>query len=167
MTLGFLCLNTQAYAHSVKADMYHLTIDDDGKFVGTIVFENTQNGIFVQENFKNLPTGKHGIHIHENGRCDLTYVDGKPVLGGAAGGHFDPQKTTKHAGPNGNGHKGDLPVLTVKPDGTATDSFFLKGLSTDDIKGRSVIIHAGGDNYRDTPQPLGGGGNRIACGIIK
>ncbi|WP_324128836.1 superoxide dismutase family protein, partial [Acinetobacter baumannii] len=29
------------------------------------------------------------------------------------------------------------------------------------------MIHAGGDNYSDSPQPLGGGGARIACGVIK
>jgi superoxide dismutase, Cu-Zn family len=28
------------------------------------------------------------------------------------------------------------------------------------------MIHAGGDNYADQPQPLGGGGARIACGVI-
>ena len=29
-----------------------------------------------------------------------------------------------------------------------------------------TMIHAGGDNYSDEPQPLGGGGGRIACGVI-
>ncbi|SSP59941.1 Cu/Zn superoxide dismutase [Acinetobacter baumannii] len=29
------------------------------------------------------------------------------------------------------------------------------------------MIHAGGDNYSDSPLPLGGGGARIACGVIK
>jgi Cu-Zn family superoxide dismutase len=29
------------------------------------------------------------------------------------------------------------------------------------------MIHAGGDNYADQPKPLGGGGERIACGVIQ
>jgi Cu-Zn family superoxide dismutase len=29
------------------------------------------------------------------------------------------------------------------------------------------MVHAGGDNFADHPQPLGGGGPRIACGVIK
>jgi Cu-Zn family superoxide dismutase len=29
------------------------------------------------------------------------------------------------------------------------------------------MVHAGGDNYDDTPAPLGGGAGRIACGIVK
>ncbi|MEW3177732.1 superoxide dismutase family protein, partial [Escherichia coli] len=31
---------------------------------------------------------------------------------------------------------------------------------------RSLMLHAGGDNHDDHPEPLGGGGARIACGII-
>lgn len=29
------------------------------------------------------------------------------------------------------------------------------------------MIHAGGDNYADQPAPLGGGGPRLACGVIE
>jgi Cu-Zn family superoxide dismutase len=29
------------------------------------------------------------------------------------------------------------------------------------------MIHAGGDNYSDHPKRLGGGGARIACGVVK
>jgi Cu-Zn family superoxide dismutase len=40
-------------------------------------------------------------------------------------------------------------------------------LKVADLKGKSLMIHAGGDNYSDTPEVLGGGGARIACGAIK
>ena len=36
-----------------------------------------------------------------------------------------------------------------------------------DLKGRALMIHAGGDNYADQPAPLGGGGVRWACGVIQ
>jgi Cu-Zn family superoxide dismutase len=29
------------------------------------------------------------------------------------------------------------------------------------------MIHESGDNYSDTPKKLGGGGGRIACGVVK
>jgi len=29
------------------------------------------------------------------------------------------------------------------------------------------MIHAGSDNYADEPKPLGGGGSRVACGVIE
>ena len=33
-----------------------------------------------------------------------------------------------------------------------------------DLKGRALMVHAGGDNHADHPAPLGGGGARVACG---
>ncbi|MRR17699.1 MAG: superoxide dismutase [Cu-Zn] SodC1, partial [Deltaproteobacteria bacterium] len=31
----------------------------------------------------------------------------------------------------------------------------------------SLMIHVGGDNYSDVPEKLGGGGGRLACGVVK
>lgn len=28
------------------------------------------------------------------------------------------------------------------------------------------MVHEGGDNYSDDPKPLGGGGARVACGVV-
>jgi Cu/Zn superoxide dismutase len=39
--------------------------------------------------------------------------------------------------------------------------------SVDLLIGRAIVIHSGGDNYSDNPEKLGGGKNRIACGVIK
>jgi len=36
-----------------------------------------------------------------------------------------------------------------------------------DLPGRSLMVHAGGDNHADHPAPLGGGGARVACGVIQ
>jgi Cu-Zn family superoxide dismutase len=35
-----------------------------------------------------------------------------------------------------------------------------------DLKGRSIVIHANGDNHSDLPNKFGGGGARVACGVI-
>lgn len=113
-----------------------------------------------------LPVGPHGFHVHEIGKCDPKEKDGKIEPAGAAGGHYDPQGTGKHAGPDKGGHKGDLPVLDITEDGMQQRSaFVVRGLTLAEIRGRSLIIHAGGDTYSDEP-PMGGGGARIACGII-
>lgn len=32
---------------------------------------------------------------------------------------------------------------------------------------RSLMVHADGNNYSDEPEPLGGGGTHIACGVIE
>ena len=66
------------------------------------------------------------------------------------------------------GHLGDLPVLDVAPDGTATQTLTAPRIkSIDVLKGRSLIIHIGGDNYSDSPSLLGGGGGRLACGLVE
>lgn len=85
----------------------------------------------------------------------------------AAGGHYDPAGTGKHEGYEGQGHIGDLPVLTVAADGNASTDVAAPRLKMSDVKSRSLMIHAGGDNYSDLPAPLGGGGARIACGVVK
>lgn len=83
----------------------------------------------------------------------------------SAGGHFDPGTTNTHRGPYGEGHLGDLPVLAADSNGEANVTLLAPRLTTKDIKGHTIMIHAGGDNYSDTP-PLGGGGTRIGCGKI-
>ncbi len=89
------------------------------------------------------------------------------MAGLAAGGHFDPAGTAKHLGPAGAGHKGDMPVLSVDPDGKASTAVVAPHLKVADAQGHAIVIHAGGDNYSDQPAPLGGGGARIACGVVK
>ena len=76
--------------------------------------------------------------------------------------------TGRHRGPHGEGHLGDLPYLSVDANGTDHDTLFAPRLTeVSRLKGHSVVIHAGGDNYSDKPEPLGGGGRRIACGVIR
>jgi Cu-Zn family superoxide dismutase len=90
------------------------------------------------------------------------------IPGGAAGSHLDPDHTGKHEGPSGAGHLGDLPVLDVQADGTANQTLTAPRLKNVDVlKGRALMIHAGGDNYADAPAQLGGGGGRFACGVIE
>ena len=78
-----------------------------------------------------------------------------------------PHQTAKHEGPEGMGHTGDLPVLVVNNDGKATEAVVAPRLKKlDDVKGKALMIHVGGDNMSDQPKPLGGGGARYACGVI-
>jgi Cu-Zn family superoxide dismutase len=57
-------------------------------------------------------------------------------------------------------------VLLVDANGNTPMAMFAPRLQVPDLVGRSVIVHAGGDNYADEPSPLGGGGARVACGVI-
>jgi Cu-Zn family superoxide dismutase len=108
--------------------------------------------------------------VHEKGDCGAGMKGGKPVAGLAAGGHYDPAKTGKHLGPSGDGHLGDLPAIYVEIDEDGfkpvTHTLVAPRLKIADVLGKALIIHADGDNYRDTPLPLGGGGARVACGVV-
>lgn len=117
-----------------------------------------------------LPDGTHGFHVHENGDCGPGMKDGKPVAGLAAGGHYDPTKTGKHLGPSGDGHLGDLPAIYVEIDEDGfkpvVHTLVAPRLKIADVLGKALVIHEDGDNYRDEPLPLGGGGARVACGVV-
>ena len=154
-------------AKSVKVTMNTVTADGVGKSIGTITIKEGKDGVTLEPKLKGLTPGEHGFHIHEKPSCDPADKDGKKTAAQAAGGHFDPDTTKAHKGPGGGGHKGDLPKLVVSDKGEAKDKIEVKGLTLADFDGKSLMIHEGGDNYSDTPKPLGGGGARIACGVVK
>ena len=102
--------------------------------------------------------------MHEFPNCGAKAKDGKLSAGEMAGGHWDPDKVHKHGA---GGHKGDLPKLEVSDKGAVKAKLEAKGMKLADFAGKALMIHAGGDNYSDQPKPNGGGGERIACGVIE
>jgi superoxide dismutase, Cu-Zn family len=157
-----------AYTATARATINSIDVNGIGPVIGSVTFKDTKYGLIVTPDISGLPVGVHGWHIHDKGACGLAQHDGKMAAGFAAGGHYDPEHTGKHLGPYGDGgHKGDLPVLIVGTDGAAAIPVLAPQLKVRDVRGRSLIIHAGGDNYSDRPEPLGGGGARIACGVIE
>ena len=154
-------------AKSIKVTMNLITVDGVGKSVGTITIKERKDGVTLEPKLKDLPPGEHGFHVHEKPSCDPADKDGKKTAGQAAGAHYDPDNTKAHKGPGGGGHKGDMPKLVVSDKGEAKDKMEVKGVTVADFQGKALMIHAGGDNYSDTPKPLGGGGDRIVCGVVK
>jgi len=150
----------------VTTTMYKVDAKGVGTAIGTITAEETAGGLVLMPDLKDLPPGARGFHLHQNPSCEPAEKDGKATAALAAGGHYDPASTGKHMGPKGGGHKGDLPALTVTEDGKATTAVTAPQLKLADVQGRALMIHAGGDNYSDQPEPLGGGGTRIACGVV-
>lgn len=137
------------------------TVDPQGqsKNIGSINLEAAKCGVLITPNLHGLPPGEHGFHIHEHPSCADNAM--------AAGGHLDPKKSEKHLGPyTTTGHQGDLPILVVDKNGNATLPTLAPNLTMAELEGHSIMIHLNGDNYSDTPEKLGGGGARIACGVI-
>jgi Cu-Zn family superoxide dismutase len=137
-----------------------------GAELGSVRMLESRYGLVLYPALKGLPPGLHGFHVHENGSCAPGTRAGVPVAGLGAGGHFDPAQTGRHGEPWGDGHLGDLPALVVAGDGSATMPVLAPRLKLADVRGRALMVHAGGDNHSDQPQPLGGGGSRIGCGVI-
>ncbi len=137
-----------------------------GQDAGKALLINESNGVKFEVDLKNLVPGQHGIHIHQEAKCDAP--DFK-----TAGGHFNP--TGKQHGtvnPQGH-HAGDLPLnIVVGDDGMVKKTFFSKDLTLDPNKpnsvfangGTSLMIHSGPDDMKTDPS--GNSGSREACGII-
>jgi Cu-Zn family superoxide dismutase len=155
-----------AAGESATVTMHAIDANGVGKEIGTLSLSDTADGLQITPRLAGLPPGDHGFHVHANPDCGPGRgPDGKPAAGLAAGGHYDPANTGKHLGPLGEGHKGDMPVLSVDAGGVASKPVIAPHLRVADVKRRAIVIHAGGDNYSDQPAPLGGGGARIACGV--
>ena len=152
-----------------RVEMNLVDIKGVGASVGTVEFAAAQggNGVLITPRLKGLPPGAHGFHVHEFANCGAKQKDGKMSAAEMAGDHYDPKKTRSHQGATGAGHIGDLPVLTVDAQGnSSSQAMIAPRLSMKDLTGRAVVIHEGGDNQSDQPKPNGGGGTRIACGVI-
>jgi superoxide dismutase, Cu-Zn family len=150
----------------VVVEMHAINGNGVGAKIGTVELRQTSMGLVFSPNLKGLPPGERGFHVHEKGDCGTGMKDGKAVAGLAAGPHYDPDGHGKHLGPKGEGHRGDLESLKVGPDGASSAPLISNRLKLKDVAGRALMIHAGGDNYSDQPDPLGGGGARIACGVV-
>ena len=90
-------------------------VDAQGQKVGEARLTESPQGVKIDLTVENLPPGVHAFHIHDKAVCQaMDFM--------SAGGHFNPYH--KHHGlknPLGP-HAGDLPNITVGPDGRAAVS---------------------------------------------
>ena len=130
---------------SRPTEMHAVSAEGIGEQVGTIQLADSAEGLVIQTDLSGLAAGAHGLHLHSEGSCEPAQNDqGQMAAAMAAKGHYDPDDTKKHAGPEGDGHKGDLPVLEVAADGTAQVTLTAPRLKVADAQGRALMIHAGG-----------------------
>jgi superoxide dismutase, Cu-Zn family len=128
---------------------------------GTAAFEQAGSQVKLTVTLDKAPPGDHGFHIHAVGSCDDN--------GNAAMGHWNPD--TKMHGKFGENehHLGDVGNVTVGADGKGTltmmtDKWTIGTGATNDVVGKSVIVHANVDDFMT--QPTGDAGGRIGCGVI-
>jgi Cu-Zn family superoxide dismutase len=153
-------------AQEAVVDIKQVSAEGVGKSIGTVTLKDTEHGLLLTPKLEGLTPGVHGFHVHQNPTREPAEKDGKKTAALAAGDHLDPQAHGKHEGPYGHGHSGDLPPLYADASGRVTLPVLAPRLKLADVKGHALMVHAGGDNYSDAPEKLGGGGARIACGVI-
>ena len=140
----------------------------DGLTLGEVTFEQTPHGVLIGVAVSGVAPGPHGIHLHRVGSCTPDFK--------AASGHINPRGAAHGLRHPDGPDNGDLPLLHVSADGSAVTEFYttLVSLSADaqarqpglfDADGSAVIIHANPDDH--LTQPIGGAGDRIACGVIE
>jgi Cu-Zn family superoxide dismutase len=138
--------------------------DAQGKSVGAIVLSPKGSGVALKLELHGLPPGDHGIHFHQNPKCDAP--DFK-----SAGPHYNPDNK-KHGFENPDGHHaGDMLNFSVDAHGKANGSLEDKDVTLADGPhslfsngGTAIVIHAKADDMKTDPS--GNSGDRIACGVI-
>lgn len=139
-------------------------ISDEGADLGTATLTGTPSGLLIRLDLQDLPADQWvALHIHEGSECDPD-DDFE-----SAGGHWNPGDASHGYLAEGGPHAGDMPNLHVRADGRVladvmNPQAFLSG-DTGDVTGRTIIVHAGADDYRT--QPSGDAGDRFACAVIE
>jgi Cu-Zn family superoxide dismutase len=154
--------------------------DPSGAQVGTATIAKTDNYLTITVDAHGLKPGFHGMHFHQVGKCEpnsTAPAGGAPGNFLSAGGHLQVggQSMTGLA-------SGQLTSVEVRQDGTAHLVTTTDAVSLDDVKGKSLIIHEGPDNFDNipnrytqaggTPGPdaetmaTGDAGHRVACGVV-
>lgn len=154
-------------AQSIQVDVLRATAEGTGESIGVVTFRESAGGALISVDLSGLPGGEHGFHIHEHASCaPHAGASGAMEPAGAAGAHYDPEGTGTHLGPEGAGHLGDLPRLEANAEGRVQTELTAPRITAlSQLRGRALMVHAGGDNYTDTPVN-GGGGARLACAVI-
>jgi len=157
-----------AQADSVDVSLALATPTGPGAAIGTVRFSDSPAGVVIDLDLTGVAPGEHGLHVHQNPSCaPSAAADGSQTPAGAAGPHLDPSATGRHLGPDGAGHLGDLPRVEADHAGRVRGHYGAPRIvSVAALRGHALMLHAGGDNYADAPKPLGGGGARLACGVI-
>jgi|SRR5690625_2556003 len=149
-----------------EKQIYEIDIHDgSGDKIGDATFKEVSDGVNIHVKVEGLSKGFHGIHIHEQPKCE-----GPDFI--SAGDHLNPDDK-KHGlmHPKGS-HLGDLPNIEVDDKGKVDVELLLPKATLKEGRysllqkdGTALIIHSEQDD--GLSQPSGESGERIACGVLK
>ena len=162
------CASMSGAARAPLGDFGEATlVNAQGARVGRAVLTQGPTGLLIRIEATGMTPGWHGIHLHETGTCEGAFT--------SAGGHI-------HGGESGKPHgllnadgpdDGDLPNVHADAQGRVMAEVFTPrariaasgpGAWLMDDDGAAIVIHANADDH--TSQPIGGAGDRVACGVM-
>lgn len=154
-------------AHQTVTDSAVATaslVDAQGEDRGMATITRKAGALLMTLNANGIPAGKHGIHLHQVGKCD------GPAFT-SAGPHWNPAGR-KHGLANSAGpHAGDFANIEATGSGKLTTTLALGAMeltgatgSLLDADGAAIVIHAKPDD--NMTDPSGNSGDRIICGVI-
>lgn len=142
-------------------------VNASGARMGRAILRQGPTGLLIRIEATGLTPGWHGVHIHSVGECTAPFT--------SAGAHVNHAETkAPHGllaaeGPDA----GDLPNLFAAADGSVAAEVFTTqariaregpGQWLWDADGSAIVIHANVDDH--LTQPIGGAGERVACGVM-
>ena len=159
-----LCSSAVSFAQKAPTKGHAYITDAQGQKVAMAALSAVKGGVRIVMTVTNLPSGVHGMHIHNVGKCESPNF-------ASAGPHFNPAMKM-HGKDNPMGpHAGDLPNITVDAKGRGKATFVAANVTLGSGPnslfhegGTSLVIHAMPDDYKT--DPAGNSGARIACGVI-
>lgn len=143
-------------APSARAEL----MASDGTRMGQVTAYSGPRGVLFRVEGSNWPTGWHGVHLHEVGRCEGPGFT-------SAGAHANhPEGPSPHGLLNSEGGPdlGDLQNVHAASDGTVNAEVYAANPGQI-VTGLSFLVHANPDDHFS--QPIGGAGPRIACGVFE
>ncbi|HOB23427.1 MAG TPA: superoxide dismutase family protein [Kaistella sp.] len=162
--LSLLACSTIIAVSCTTTKNYTINSKSGTQTQGTAKFVQTGKNVEMDLNVYKLTPGIHAVHIHEKGDCSSTD-------GSSAGGHWNPTNHDHGKFGSETFHMGDIGNLNADKEGTArmvfkTDKWCIGCKDeTKNIVGKSLIIHAGRDDFKT--QPTGNAGGRVGCIEIK
>ena len=162
--LSLLACSTILAVSCTTTKNYTINSKSGTQTQGTAKFVQTGKNVEMDLNVYKLTPGIHAVHIHEKGDCSSTD-------GSSAGGHWNPTNHDHGKFGSETFHMGDIGNLNADKEGTArmvfkTDKWCIGCKDeTKNIVGKSLIIHAGRDDFKT--QPTGNAGGRVGCIEIK
>lgn len=130
---------------------------------GDAVFTREGAKVKLEVKLRHAPPGTLAMHLHEVPDCSAKD-------GSSAGEHWNPAGVEHGMLDRTPFHLGDVGNVQVGPEGEgtftiSTDVWSIGTNAPNDVVGRTLVVHAGPDDF--VSQPAGNSGDRIGCGVVR